>query len=118
MKHIKLFENFEEPKPDSIMKGQVTGTRKSHLRNEIEKIISNFTNRYGKALAAYPHIKRVENDALGILAEEIDKFLSYGNYRKIWSMLNRFTKNDALFDDNNMGLAETLLDELSQEGDF
>lgn len=83
------------------------------LKNDLEKIISNFTTKYGKTLAAHPNIKRIENDVLGILAEEIDKFLNYGDYRKIWSILDKVTKNDALFDDNNMGLAETLLDELN-----
>ena len=83
------------------------------LKNDLETIISNFTTKYGKTLAAHPNIKRIENDVLGILAEEIDKFLNYGDYRKIWSILDKVTKNDALFDDNNMGLAETLLDELN-----
>jgi hypothetical protein len=80
--------------------------------NNLCEIIDEFTNKYGKTLAAYPHIKRVENDVLWILAEKIDIFLDYGNHRKILSILNNFTKNDALFDDNNMGLCETILDEL------
>ncbi len=88
------------------------------LRNDLETIISNFTKKYGKTLSAHPNIKRVENDALGILAEEIDKFLNYDDYRKIWSILNKFTKNDALFDDNNMGLAETILNELNLDRNF
>lgn len=82
------------------------------LRNDLTKIISDFINKYGKPLAAYPHIKRVENDILGELAESIDKYLDYGDYRKIWSILNKFTKNDALFDDNVVGLSETILNEL------
>ena len=88
------------------------------LRNDLETIISNFTKKYGKTLAAHSHMKRIENDLLGILAEEIDKFLNYGDYRKIWSILNKFTKNDALFDDNTMGLAETILDELNLDRNF
>jgi hypothetical protein len=91
----------------------VNEQRDFSLRNDIYKIINEFTNKYGKTLAAHSHIKRVENDALGILAEKIDTFLNYGDYRKIWSILNNFTKNDALFDDNNMGLSETILDELN-----
>lgn len=88
------------------------------IRNDLETIISNFTKKYGKTLAAHSHMKRIENDLLGILSEEIDKFLNYGDYRKIWSILNKFTKNDALFDDNNMGLAETILDELNLDRNF
>ncbi len=91
----------------------VNEQRDISLRNDICKIIDEFTNKYGKTLAAHSHIKRIENDALGILAEKIDNFLNYGDYRKIWSILNNFTKNDALFDDNNMGLSETILDKLN-----
>jgi hypothetical protein len=100
MKNIKNFNDF------------VNEQRDFSLRNDVCKIIDDFTIKYGKTLAAHPSIKRVENDVLGILAENIDKFLNYGNYRKIWTIIDNFTKNDALFDDNNMGLAETILEQL------
>ena len=50
---------------------------KNNLKNNITNIIDEFTKKYGKKLAAHPNIKRIENDLLGILAEEIDKFLNY-----------------------------------------
>lgn len=84
----------------------------SKLRNDLCEIISSFIDKYGKNLAAHSHIKRVENDALGILAEEIANFLEYDNYREIWSILDKWSKNDALFDDNIMGLSEFILSEL------
>lgn len=87
------------------------------LRNDLETIISNFTSKYGKKLSAHTHIKRIENDVLGTLAEEIDNFLNYGDYRKIWSIIDKFTKNGVLFNDNNMGLAEAILDELNLDND-
>jgi hypothetical protein len=81
------------------------------LRNDLTKIISVFINKYGKSLAAHPHIKQVENDILGELSESIAKYLGYEDYRKIWSIIDKFTKNDGLFDDNINGLAEAIIDE-------
>lgn len=87
--------------------------KKLSLRDNVVSIIRNFCNEYGNPLAAHPHIKRIEKDVLYILAERIDKFLNYGDYRKIWSIINKFNNNDAMFDDNNVILTEIILDELN-----
>lgn len=88
------------------------------LKDNINIIIDEFTTKYGKILAAHPHIKRVENDILCKLAQDIDKYLmfNYGNdtsYRKILNIIDDFTSGDALFNDNNTTLAENILKEFS-----
>lgn len=76
------------------------------------EVITSFTNKHGKPLVMYPNIKKLGSDTFGFLAEEINTYLNYSNYRFIWSILLKFTNNGDLYDDNNLGLSEFIIDEL------
>ena len=114
MENNKKLRKFNK----TIVKEFLNENKNLSLRDDVVSIIRNFCNEYGKQLAAHSHVLRIEKDVLHILAERIDKFLKYDNYRKIWSIISKFNNNDAMFDDNNVILAETILDELNLNRKF